>query len=135
MVHDGTAGAGESIDAYLERSSQLQFALIAKGIAAIGGNQIVIDHGNGEFSFYAHLKPGSLLVKPGDRVQRGQRIAAVGGSGNSTEPHLHFHVCDSADLMRATAIPIRWKEMKLLLPEPPRAPQTGDLLGSSSATR
>ena len=43
---------------------------------------------------YAHLQPGSLRVEPGDRVQPGQVLGLVGNSGNSSEPHLHFHVMD-----------------------------------------
>ena len=58
----------------------------------IGGNHVVLDLGGGRFAFYAHLQPGSLKVKVGDRVTRGQIIGLVGNSGNSTEPHLHFHI-------------------------------------------
>jgi murein DD-endopeptidase MepM/ murein hydrolase activator NlpD len=39
----------------------------------------------------AHLKPGSLLVKAGDQVEEGQKIAACGNSGNTSEPHIHIH--------------------------------------------
>lgn len=63
-------------------------------LETIGGNYIVLDLGQSRFAFYAHLKPGSLRVKVGDRVRRGQVIGLVGNSGNSTEPHLHFHISD-----------------------------------------
>ncbi len=53
-------------------------------------NQIGILHPDGTLSAYVHLKRGSLLVSPGDVVSRGQKIAEVGSSGNSTDPHLHF---------------------------------------------
>jgi murein DD-endopeptidase MepM/ murein hydrolase activator NlpD len=56
------------------------------------GNNIVIDHGDGEFSMFAHLKRGSIVVKPGDKVQGGQPIAQCGNSGNSPFPHLHYHL-------------------------------------------
>ena len=59
-------------------------------LETIGGNYVVLDLGGGRFAFYAHLQPGSLQVKPGDRVRRGQLLGRVGNSGNSTEPHLHF---------------------------------------------
>ena len=58
------------------------------------GNYIALDLGNGFFAFYEHLKPGSIRVKPGDRVQSGQVIASLGFTGDSTGPHLHFHLAD-----------------------------------------
>ena len=58
----------------------------------IGGNHVVLDLGGGRFAFYAHLQPGSLRVKAGERVKAGQVLGLVGNSGNSTEPHLHFHI-------------------------------------------
>jgi hypothetical protein len=57
-----------------------------------GGNHIVLDLGNGSYAFYAHLKPNSMSVRVGDRVREGQQLARIGNSGNSTEPHLHFHL-------------------------------------------
>ena len=56
------------------------------------GNGILIDHGAGFFTQYCHLKEDSLLVKPGDHVQEGQKIAQVGRSGNAELPHLHLSV-------------------------------------------
>ena len=56
------------------------------------GNHVVLDHGNGEYSFLAHLKKGSLAVKPGDTVKPGDRLGLCGNSGNSSEPHLHYHL-------------------------------------------
>src|SRR5688572_10345178 len=58
-------------------------------LETIGGNYIVVDLGRSRFAFFAHVQPGSLRVKVGDRVRRGQVIALLGNSGNSTEPHLH----------------------------------------------
>jgi murein DD-endopeptidase MepM/ murein hydrolase activator NlpD len=54
----------------------------------LSGNSIVIDHGEGLFSVYFHLN--KLFVKQGDFVKRGQKIGAVGSTGFSTGPHLHF---------------------------------------------
>lgn len=56
------------------------------------GNHVVIDHGNGEFSFLAHLRQGSVAVRPGERVAGGAPLGACGNSGNSSEPHLHYHL-------------------------------------------
>ena len=63
-------------------------------LETVGGNHVVIDIGGGHYAFYAHVQPGSLRVRVGDKVKRGQVIALVGNSGNSTEPHLHFHIVD-----------------------------------------
>jgi Peptidase family M23 len=60
-----------------------------------GGNHVILDIGGGRYAFYAHLKPGSIEVKEGDYVRSGQRIARLGNSGNTTAPHLHFHVMDA----------------------------------------
>ena len=67
---------------------------VPMNLETLGGNHILMDMGQGRFAFYAHLQPGSLRVKAGDHVTRGQVIGLVGNSGNSSEPHLHFHVCD-----------------------------------------
>jgi len=74
-----------------------------------GGNHIVIDHGNNEFSLLAHLKNGSLLTKKGDRVEQGQLIAKCGNSGEgSTSPHLHYQLMDHANLLKAKGLPIQF---------------------------
>ena len=56
------------------------------------GNMILINHGNGVKTRYAHILTGSIAVRQGDRVSIGQPIARVGSTGNSTGPHLHFEV-------------------------------------------
>lgn len=58
------------------------------------GNYIDVYHGNGYFTRYAHLNKGSMKVQAGDSVRKGQQIAGLGNSGNSTGPHLHFEVHD-----------------------------------------
>jgi Peptidase family M23 len=58
----------------------------------LAGNFVVQEVGPSRFALYAHLQPGSVAVEPGDVVQPGQVIGLVGNTGNSTEPHLHFHV-------------------------------------------
>lgn len=63
-----------------------------RDLRLLGGNFIVIDHGSGEFSLLAHLRSGSIQVRKGDHVVTGQTIAAVGNSGDSGEPHLHYQL-------------------------------------------
>jgi murein DD-endopeptidase MepM/ murein hydrolase activator NlpD len=60
-----------------------------------GGNHVIVDIGGGRYAFYAHLKPNSITVKEGERVRRGQVLGRLGNSGNTTAPHLHFHVMDA----------------------------------------
>ena len=77
----------------------------------VGGNHIVLDLGGGRYAFYAHLQPGSLKVKVGDRVTRGQVIGLVGNSGNSTEPHLHFHISDGVSPLGSEGLPYMIERM------------------------
>lgn len=69
------------------------------------GNSIVLDLGRGRYALYAHLRAGSITVKAGDRVKRGQAIARVGNSGNTLAPHLHFHVMDSPLPLASSGLP------------------------------
>ena len=56
------------------------------------GNHVILDLGNSVFALYAHLQPESVTVKPGDRVRRGQVLGKLGNTGNTSAPHLHFHL-------------------------------------------
>jgi murein DD-endopeptidase MepM/ murein hydrolase activator NlpD len=58
-------------------------------------NYVVIDHGDGTSGHYLHLRKGGALVEAGDRVQQGEQIAESGHVGNSSMPHLHFHVTNA----------------------------------------
>jgi len=74
-------------------------------LETVGGNHVILDIGGGHFAFYAHLQPGSLRVKLGDKVRRGQVVGLVGNSGNSTEPHLHFHIENATSPLGAEGLP------------------------------
>jgi murein DD-endopeptidase MepM/ murein hydrolase activator NlpD len=69
------------------------------------GNSIVLDLGAGRYALYAHLMPGSIKVHTGDTVKLGQTIALVGNSGNTLEPHLHFHVMNHASPLASNGLP------------------------------
>lgn len=71
----------------------------------VAGNAIVLDLGDGQFAYYAHLKPGSVRVKVGARVQRGDFLAQIGNSGDARWPHLHFHVATSPDILASEGVP------------------------------
>ncbi|MEP7043472.1 MAG: M23 family metallopeptidase [Dokdonella sp.] len=68
----------------------------AHSLSEASGNFVSLDLGDGRYAHYEHLEPGSVRVHPGDHVRRGQVIGALGFSGDSTGPHLHFHVSDGA---------------------------------------
>jgi murein DD-endopeptidase MepM/ murein hydrolase activator NlpD len=118
----------ESADAYGARVQERQAALLTKGTRSIVGNYVVLDHGNGEFSLYAHLQPGSVRVKTGERVLVGATLAKLGSSGNSTEPHLHFQVCDGPDPLACAGIPVEFLNVKLPYADYPRPLQSGDVV-------
>lgn len=120
--------AGESAEAYMGRIQQSQMALFAQGLDAVGGNVVVVEHANGEFSHYAHLRRGSLRVAVGDAVRAGQVVGELGNSGNSTEPHLHFHVTDGAETLLTAGLPVAFEGIEIVLADLPRQLQTGDVV-------
>jgi hypothetical protein len=69
------------------------------------GNYVSMDIGNERIVFYEHLKPGSIKVKPGQKVKKGEVIASVGFTGQTTGPHLHFHVADKNSPLGAEGVP------------------------------
>ena len=78
------------------------------------GNYVALDLGDGRYAFYEHLKPGSLKVKLGQRVKRGEVIAALGFTGDSTGPHLHFHVADANSPLGAEGVPFAFERFEVL---------------------
>lgn len=70
------------------------------------GNCVLIDHGNGEYSLLAHLQPGSLRVKAGAKVKAGDPIGLCGNSGNTSEPHVHYHLQNSATPLKGDGLPV-----------------------------
>ncbi|WP_306353723.1 M23 family metallopeptidase [Flavobacterium sp. '19STA2R22 D10 B1'] len=72
------------------------------------GNYIVIDHLNGEYSFMLHFKKNSIIVALGDHVIRGQKVGQAGNSGNSTGPHLHYHLQTTTALSTGVGLPVQF---------------------------
>lgn len=118
--------ADETMEAYAARFRSVSDAILRQGEAALAGNYVVIDHDNHEYSLYAHLRPGSVQVKVGQTVTAGQPLARLGSSGNSTDPHLHFQVCDAPGPLRCAGIPIHFEGITLPWADFPRPVQSGD---------
>lgn len=69
------------------------------------GNYVSLDLGGGHYVFYEHLKTGSVTVKAGQKVRRGEVIGRLGYSGETTGPHLHMHVADANAALDAEGVP------------------------------
>ncbi|MEN6304235.1 MAG: M23 family metallopeptidase [Armatimonadia bacterium] len=82
------------------------------------GNYLVLQAPHGRYVLLAHLKPGSLKVAKGDAVTKGQLLAAVGNSGNTSGPHLHLEVLDgppdlvALDLKQA-GLPLGFRDVRV----------------------
>ncbi|MCB4767154.1 M23 family metallopeptidase [Ancylobacter sp. Lp-2] len=136
-VADGTV-----VNLYDEAEEQVP-GQPAKGIttANVGGNMLVVDIGDGNFAFYAHLQRGSLQrnggkLKLGDRVKAGDVIGLLGNTGNSSAPHLHFHVMDGPSPLDANGLPYvfrRFTGMGVLPPEEDDALESGRALRIDTA--
>ena len=93
------AGDGRIAAVMDERPDDRKFdpSTLAGDRMKVWGNYVVIDHGNGEFSLYGHIRQGSSRVKVGQRVKQGDPIAAIGASGSSMFPHLHYELQTGID--------------------------------------
>jgi hypothetical protein len=91
-------------ESWLAVKTTVGFARRGLDPARLAGNHVIMATA-GTYALYAHLAPGSVAVTSGQRVGVGEVIGRVGHTGNSTAPHLHFHLMDSADPLRATGIP------------------------------
>ena len=72
--------------------------------AAVAGNHIIIKTANNEYLFFAHFKQYSIKVTQGQQIKKGELLGLCGNSGNSSEPHLHFHIQNAKDTQIATGI-------------------------------
>lgn len=113
-VHDGESD-------HVARRSQLslipytlgQVRRIRAGLPSIAGNHVVLRIGpGGRHVWLVHLRQGTVRVRPGQRVGRGDQIAECGNSGNSTQPHVHLQVTDSADWATAIGLPVAFRSYR-----------------------
>jgi Peptidase family M23 len=77
------------------------------------GNSVILDLGGGNYALYAHFQPGSIRVKEGEQVKRGDVLALVGNSGNSLAPHLHFHVMNGPLSLASNGLPYEVDSFKV----------------------
>lgn len=98
IVSDVQDGIPENVPLQPERPVKIN-------LQSSGGNSVTLDLGNGRFAFFAHLQPGKIRVKTGEKVRRGQVLGYIGNSGNSTNPHLHFHVSDGRKIYEGEGLP------------------------------
>lgn len=119
---------GETLEAYYGRIGAQQAVNMAAGLPGLMGEGVIIDHGNSEYSVYAHLVPGSATVRVGQAVKAGETIGRLGSSGNSTEAHLHFQVCDKPAGLSCAGIAPTFAGIEIANADGPRPIQSGDLV-------
>ncbi|GAA1865726.1 M23 family metallopeptidase [Actinomadura bangladeshensis] len=88
---------------------QLLSLLTLSGGRFVVGNSVTLDLGGGVYAVFAHLRRGSVRVAKGDRVRAGDVLGEVGNSGNTSEPHLHFHLMDRPRPLAAAGIPFAFR--------------------------
>jgi murein DD-endopeptidase MepM/ murein hydrolase activator NlpD len=79
----------------------------------IMGNHVILDLGHGRFAAYGHLQTGSVRVRVGQRVRRGQVLARVGNTGPSGGPHLHFQITDGREPLASEGLPFVFRRLAL----------------------
>ncbi len=73
------------------------------------GNYVILEHGNSEFSFLVHLQQGSVVVQKGQEVKAGEVLGKCGNSGNSSEPHLHYHLQTTVVPSKGEGLPAQFQ--------------------------
>jgi len=80
-------------------------------LASVAGNIVIIQQDDGFYAAYGHLAPSSVLVAEGARVEVGQEIAAVGGTGEGNRTvHLHIQLNEGPDTLYAQGVPLHFAE-------------------------
>jgi hypothetical protein len=147
-------GSGQRNEDYYAYGKEILAAAAGKVVTAIDGvpenvpgsmnplcvvgNCVIIDQGQNEFALYAHLQPGSLRLHVGDQVQQGEVLGLCGNSGNSSEPHLHFHVQDSGVLQDGAGVTpyftnVKCRRAATTLTDPEYTFLKGDRIESTSS--
>ena len=126
LTHKGTGEANEDYYAFgkeLYAPCDGEVVLVVDGIKDnipgvlnpiyIPGNTVIIKTATGEYAFFAHFKQHSIVVKQGLKVTTGALLGLCGNSGNSSEPHLHFHLQNTEDMTKATGAKCFFDQLKV----------------------
>ena len=97
------------------------------------GNAVLIQHRDNEVSVMAHFKLDSIKVKVGDKVTKGQLVGLCGNSGNSSEPHLHYHLQNTPVIQDGTGIKCLFEKVTIIKDGQPQmktnySPIKGDVI-------
>ncbi len=79
----------------------------------IPGNSVILKTANNEYMLFAHFKQNSILVKQGQKIKQGEVLGLCGNSGNSSEPHLHFHIQNVEDMTIATGAKCYFNQLQV----------------------
>jgi murein DD-endopeptidase MepM/ murein hydrolase activator NlpD len=104
------------------------------GPARLLGNHVVIELEPSTYALVAHLRRGSVDVRPGDRVRAGDPVASCGNSGSSTEPHVHFQLMDDPRPLLAAGLPFRFTSAAGEDGSPAPLPAAGDVIVAAQRT-
>jgi murein DD-endopeptidase MepM/ murein hydrolase activator NlpD len=96
-VADGKVVAAS--DGAPENTPHSQTFAIPIDFNSAAGNHVVVEIAPSRYVLYAHMRPGTMTVKPGDSVRAGQILGHVGNTGSSSEPHLHMHIDDEPSFL------------------------------------
>ncbi|MGW5668921.1 peptidoglycan DD-metalloendopeptidase family protein [Micromonospora sp. NPDC003776] len=85
-----------------------------RGARGLAGNHVILDLADGgPYLVVAHLRRGTVAVRPGETVSAGQPLGRCGNSGNSTQPHVHLQVMDDVDPFTAAGVPIVFRDYRV----------------------
>jgi hypothetical protein len=103
-----------------------QGSRLRRGFSALVGNHVILKLDEpGTYMLLAHLREGSVRVRPGERVSIGKPVGMCGNSGNSTQPHLHLQVMDRVDLIHARGLPVAFRDYVAWSADGPRRVEVG----------
>jgi Peptidase family M23 len=106
-----------------------------RGPRDYSGNHVSLQISPGVWAVYAHLQPGSITVKTGQQVRKGQVIGKLGNSGNSSGPHLHFQLSDGPEITTSNSLPFSLNSYWLAGSVDPAALTSVDTAGVSPVLR
>ena len=109
------------------RGREVVHPAIKDTASAVFGNHVVLDHGQGEVSFFGHMQTGSLRVKKGDHVMRGQIIGQIGFTGDAFIPHLHYMLMNGPDFLHAEGVPSYFHDFRRILGEQTKTVRVGQI--------